>query len=92
MAISWTSGTLTACDLKVNLGDAIPYDQACNDNKVLIESITVGAEHLQTPYSSLAKALKLIHKYGENILLRHQADWITGWLLKDWKYGEKETI
>ena len=90
LAISGTSGTLTACNLKGDsLGEAIPYDQACKNNKILIESITVGEEHLQTPYSSLAKALNLIKKYGENILLRHQSDWITGWFMKDWRYGEE---
>ena len=90
LAISGTSGTLTACNLKGDsLGEAIPYNQACENNKILIESITVGEEHLQTPYSSLAKALNLIKKYGENILLRHQSDWITGWFMKDWRYGEE---
>ena len=86
LAISGTSGTLTACTLRGDpIGEAIPYDQACNENKILIESITVGEDHLQTPYSSLAKALKLIDKFGENIILRHQSDLITGWFLKDWK-------
>ena len=90
LAISGTSGTLTACNLTGDpIGEAIPYDEACNDNKILIESITVGADHLQTPYSSLAKALKLLDKYGGNIILRHQSDWITGWFLKDWTYGEE---
>ena len=90
LAISGTSGTLIASNLSGDpLGEAIPYDQACNDNKILIESIAFGEDHLQTPYSSLAKALKLIDKYGENILLRHQSDWITGWFLKDWTYGEE---
>ena len=90
LAISGTSGTLTACTLRGDpIGEAIPYDQACNENKILIESITVGEDHLQTPYSSLAKALKLIDKFGENIILRHQSDLITGWFLKDWKYGEE---
>ena len=90
LAISATSGTLTACDFRGNpIGKAIPYDQACNANKMLIESITSGEDHLQTPYSSLAKALKLIDTFGTDILLRHQADWITGWLLKDWTYGEE---
>ena len=60
LAISGTSGTLTACNLKGDpLGEAIPYYQPCNENKILIESITVGEDHLQTPYSSLAKALNL---------------------------------
>ena len=90
LAISGTSGTLTACNLRGDpLGEAIPYDNACTDNKILIESLTLGEDHLRTPYSSLAKALKLIDKYGENILLRHQSDWITGWFLKDWTYGEE---
>ena len=53
IAISGTSGTLTACNLKGDpMGEAIPYDQACNENKILIESITFGEDHLQTPYSS----------------------------------------
>jgi len=90
LAISGTSGTLTALNLQGKpLGEAIPYDQACNDNKSLIKKLTYGEDHLQTPYSSLAKALKLIDKYGTNLLLRHQSDWITGWFLKDWTYGEE---
>ena len=69
MAISGTSGTLTALNLQGEpLGEAIPYDQACSENKILLESLTSGEDHLRTPYSSLAKALKLIHKYGTNIL------------------------
>ncbi len=90
LAISGTSGTLTASNLKGEpMGEAIPYHQACNEHKVLIESLTSGEEHLRTPYSSLAKALNLIDKYGTNILLRHQSDWITGWFLKDWTHGEE---
>ncbi len=89
LAISGTSGTLIACNLEGEpIGEAIPYDQACNEHKILIQSMTLEEEHLQTPYSSLAKALKLINKYGTNILLRHQSDWITGWFLKDWTRGE----
>ena len=90
LAISGTSGTLTASNLKGKpLGEAIPYYQSCNENKVLIKSLTSGEDHLRTPYTSLAKALKLIDKYWTNILLRHQSDWITGWFLKDWTYGEE---
>jgi len=90
LAISGTSGTLTAFNFKGEpIGEAIPYNQACNEHKFLLESLTSGEDHLSTPYSSLAKALKLIDKYGTNILLRHQSDWITGWFLKDWTYGEE---
>ncbi len=90
LAISGTSGTLTASNLKgESIGEAIPYDQACNGNKILLKSLTSGEDHLRTPYSSLAKALQLIDRYGTNILLRHQSDWITGWFLKDWTHGEE---
>ena len=90
LAISGTSGTLMACNSEgVPIGEAIPYDKACNENKNFPELISSEEDHLRTPYSSLSKALKLIDKYGENILLRHQSDWITGWFLKDWTYGEE---
>ena len=90
LAISGTSGTLTASNLKGDpLGEAIPYGEACIENKILIKSLTSEDDHLRTPYSSLSKALKLIDKYGTDILLRHQSDWITGWFLKDWTYGEE---
>ena len=90
LAISGTSGTLTASNLKGEpMGEAIPYYQACHENKILLQSFSNGEDHLQTPYSSLAKALKLIDRYGTNILLRHQSDWITGWFLKDWTHGEE---
>ena len=90
LAVSGTSGTLTAFNLKGEpMGEAIPYHQACDENRTLLELLTSEEEHLRTPYSSLAKALNLIDKYGANILLRHQSDWITGWFLKDWSYGEE---
>jgi len=90
LAISGTSGTLMASNIKGEpIGEAIPYDQPCNEHMILLESLTSGEDHLQTPYSSLAKALKLIDEHGTNILLRHQSDWITGWFLKDWTHGEE---
>ena len=68
LAISGTSGTLTASNLQgMPIGEAISYDQACNGNKILLESLTSEEDYLRTPYSSLAKALKLIDKYGTNI-------------------------
>ena len=59
LAISGTSGTLIASNLQgYPIGEAIPYDQACIEHKILLESLTSGEDHLRTPYSSLAKALK----------------------------------
>ncbi len=90
LAISGKSGILTAFDLRGDpIEEAIPYDEVSNKNKSIIKSVTAGEDHLQSPYSSLSKALKLIEKYGTNIILRNQSDWITGWFLKDWKYGEE---
>ena len=77
LAISGTSGTLTAFDLKGNpLGKSIPCYQASTGNKNLIDSKAFGTDHLQNINGSLSKALKLIDKFGENIILRHQSDLI----------------
>ena len=91
LAISGTSGTLIACNLQ---GEPDWEKQYLMTKHVLniisfLNPLASGEDHLQTPYSSLAKALKLIDKYGTNILLRHQSDWITGWFLKDWTHGEE---
>ena len=53
LAISGTSGTLTASNLQGEPIEAIPYHQACNEHKLLQESLTSGEDHLQTPYLSL---------------------------------------
>ena len=37
----------------------------------------------------MAKAIKLIDIFGDDIILRHQADWISGWFLNDWSFGEE---
>ena len=53
LAISGTSGTLTASNLQGDpIGEAIPYNQACNEHKILFESLTSGAvsyTHLTLP-------------------------------------------
>tara|TARA_B100000073_G_scaffold346597_1_gene358382 strand:+ start:2779 stop:4008 length:1230 start_codon:yes stop_codon:yes gene_type:complete len=90
ISISGTSGTLLACSVNGDcLGEAIPYDEACIGNTEEISKIAGDNTLLNDPYSSLAKAFKLFESYGENIHLRHQVDWITGWLLKDWTFGEE---
>ena len=41
LAISGTSGTLIASNLSGDpIGEAIPYYQACNEHKLLLESLT----------------------------------------------------
>ena len=90
ISISGTSGTLVPCEFNGNnIGDAIPYNEVSYSNPEIINSIVGNDKFLNTPYSSLAKALKLIEIYGEDILLRHQSDWISGWFLNDWSLGEE---
>ncbi len=91
LAISGNSGSLTAFDLKGDpLEKVIPDNNTSSGNKTLIESKTFGVDPPQNTWSNLSQVFTLIDKYGENILLRHQSDWITGWFLKDWTYGEEE--
>ena len=90
LSISGTSGTLLPCRLNGNiLGNSIPYNEACITNSKKLNLIAGEDKFLNNPYSSLAKAIKLIDTFGEDIILRHQSDWISGWLLNDWSYGEE---
>ncbi len=88
ISVDGTSGTLLACDKKGNpIGQAIPY-YVNHKNKKFLQSLNPKKEDTINSNNSLFKALYLINKYGESILLRHQADWITGWLINDWSSGE----
>ncbi len=85
-SIDGTSGTLMSCNSKGDpLGNALPYFMHCEEEKSKFEKIFDGQNQ---DISSFARALKLINTFGEKILLRHQADWISGWFLNDWKWGE----
>ena len=90
LSISGTSGTLTPCLSNGSiLGNSIPYNEACTSNFKKLNLIAGDDKFLNNPYSSLAKALKLIDTFGENIILRHQSDWLSGWFLNNWSYGEE---
>jgi len=90
LSISGTSGTLLACSTKGDfLGNAIPYNESCIIKDKEINAIAGENKDLKNPYSSLSKALELLKIHGPNILLRHQSDWISGWFLKNWEYGEE---
>ncbi len=85
-SIDGTSGTLMCCDYSGSpLGDALPYFSTCiNEQRAFLEKYRIPSNS-----SSFGRASKLINKFGSNILLRHQADWISGWLLNDWTFGEE---
>ena len=88
ISIDGTSGTLLACDKNgAPLGNAIPYHKSFKEKKSLINKIT--SSYSKQSFDSLERALHLIERYGNNILLRHQADWISGWIIEDWEWGEE---
>ncbi len=105
VAIDGTSGTLLACGpggrlLPPPLADALPYHQACPEQAGAIATLLAAesgacADHPAASSSgSLARALRLLALAREaglaqGLLLRHQADWLMGWLLADWRWGEE---
>ena len=103
-AVDGTSGTLLACHrdgrlLPSPLDRALPYHQACPEQagelRDLLEPSAGWPDHPAASTSgSLARALKLQTValqagMAGDLLLRHQADWLTGWLLNDWRWGEE---
>ena len=85
------------------LGLALPYHRACPEQAMAAAAL-VGPEGAQTPAAtasgSLARALALLDAAAQSTmadalpppcpgLLRHQADWLMGWLLADWRWGEE---
>ena len=102
IAIDGTSGTVLLCRPDGALGPAplaraLPYHQACPEQAAGAAAL-VGVEAAQTPAASasgsLARALLLLElscTCGEPgpWWLRHQADWLMGWLLGDWSWGEE---
>ena len=85
-SIDGTSGTLMGCDHNgKSLGDALPYFDSCIDEQNAIQK---KYKNLNLA-SGFGRASNLINKFGDEILLRHQADWISGWLLNDWTFGEE---
>ena len=87
-SIDGTSGTIVACNKNgIPLGEAIAYHKSFNQNKQNISMLI--SNNNQGDFSSLGRALYLIKKFGNNILLRHQADWISSWLTSNWDLAEE---
>ena len=102
IAIDGTSGTLLLCrpdgaPAPDGLGLALPYHQACPEQGAAAAAL-VGPDAAATPAASasgsLARALARLAEADRAglrgpWLLRHQADWLMGWLLADWRWGEE---
>ncbi len=84
------------------LEQALPYHLACAEQSGAITALLGQASggapsHPAASASgSLARALRLLALAreaglgpGSGLLLRHQADWLMGWLLDDWRWGEE---
>ncbi len=90
IAVDGTSGTLLACERSGKaLSAALPYHLNCPEQQEALLSLVSSEEPAASISSSLARALRLIANHGNNVLLRHQADWISGWLLNNWQWGEE---
>lgn len=87
------------------LADALPYHQACPEQAGAIATLLAAEAGAAgngawaglpaaSSSGSLARALclqSLAREAGlaHGLLLRHQADWLMGWLLDDWRWGEE---
>ncbi len=90
VAVDGTSGTLLACSGDgLPLGPALPYSQACPDGADELKLLVPGNGPASSISGSLARGLSLLKHYPHLELLRHQADWINGWLMQDWRWGEE---
>ena len=90
IAVDGTSGTLLACDQQgLPLAEALPYSFACPNFNAQLQALSPQGGPASSASGSLARALHLVDQHQTPLLLRHQADWINGWLLDDWSYGEE---
>lgn len=90
LAVDGTSGTLLACDPEgTPLGRALPYNVACPEHLDQVRALVQADQPASSASGSLARALRLLNQHTQPLILRHQADWIAGWLLADWRFGEE---
>ncbi|KZR93439.1 L-fuculokinase [Synechococcus sp. MIT S9509] len=90
LAVDGTSGTLVACDPEgTPKGEALPYNVACPEQLDRVRELVQAGQPASSASGSLARALRLLEQHSQPLILRHQADWISGWLLGDWSFGEE---
>lgn len=96
VAIDGTSGTLLACEPQgTPLAEALAYCDAYPNQAAGAQALVCGGGAAASASGSVARALELLEQLGwpESMatvpLLRHQADWLMGWLLGHWHWGEE---
>ena len=89
-SVAGTSGTLLACKKNGEpIGKALPYFLSCSEYSHEVEKLFTKECAGSSMSGSVGRALRLLALYGNEIILRHQADWISGWLINNWEYGEE---
>lgn len=89
LAVAGTSGTLLAMDVAGQpLGDALPYNAAQPRWASRCGQLAAPGHPAASANGALARALELKHRYPHAHGLRHQAEWLTGWLLGQWRWGD----
>jgi sugar (pentulose or hexulose) kinase len=100
LALAGTSGTLLLSRrngtlLEGALSQALPYHLACPEQLPAVRELLGPTSHPASQASgSVARALRLFAQGQQldppsDLLLRHQADWVMGWLLGTWTWGEE---
>ena len=92
VAVDGTSGTVLACSANGDpCGSALPYFLACPEQaQAAAELAGSTSSPAASSSGSLARVLRLLaSSSGERFVVRHQADWLSGWLLGDWRFGEE---
>ena len=89
-SVAGTSGTLLACKRDGKpIGKALPYFLSFSEYSHEIEKLFSKECAASSTSGSIGKALTLLALYGDEIILRHQADWVSGWFINNWDYGEE---
>ena len=90
VAVDGTSGTLLACQEDgTPMGPALSYATAFPEQTSALKRLVPDGCPASSSSSSLARALQLLKHHGHIDRLRHQADWISGWFLQNWQWGEE---
>ena len=91
ISLDGTSGTLLLCRPDgIPLGDALAYAITCPEQAAAVRALVPAGCLAAATSSSLARALRLLAMHpARPCLLRHQADWLMGWLLGGWDWGEE---
>ncbi len=89
LAVAGTSGTLLAMDSQGHpLGDALPYNAPQPQWISQCQRLAEPGHPAASASGTMARALELKQRHPHAHGLRHQGEWLTGWLLGQWHWGD----